>query len=639
MNETQPSVLQQLLSSRLVVIGIGLLIVGILVVGSYFLFFRSAPKAALEPIPEGAVYSQNSITVKLKKEYAPAPTGQNPNWDSLYTRLQTLGVVGYEKVFETDSEDLQYHYSLQLSENASVAQIREEIYKLDAIESAEPDYILTTQATVNDPYYPDMWHFPKIQMENAWNIQTGSSTVRVAVVDTGIDYAHEDFVGRTIIKGKDVSTCDSTLDQLKAAGGNCSQPKAPDTDPMDTNGHGTHVAGTIGAVANNGIGVAGINHEVTLIGIKVLGRGGAGGIPDIANGIIDAADRGAKIINMSLGGEGSCAPNSAIRSSVEYAQKKGALVVVAAGNNAIDASRIAPANCPGVFVIGATGPNDERSSYSNFGSLVSLSAPGGNKTTSACRAAECVTSTWQNNAYISIVGTSMATPHVAGVAALVLAQNPTFTAEQLRTCLLSSADPISTDRPIGGKRLNAYNALNACSESNTPPSVTTTQTSVTPSVTVSPSASPNSQSEYFIKGKVYDDLNKNGNQDANEGNLSGIVIEIIGPTRQTATTGGNGEYSFMNIAPGNYRVVARAGTKVVVENRFVLNNQTPSMQLESPIMFPPETTVPQTTPGVNVVSGTPSPTAAPLFTCREKTTNREVNNRSIQVKYLECTPK
>jgi subtilisin family serine protease len=639
MDDTQSSPLKQILSSKLILIGAGVVILSIIVISGVFFFLRSEQKAELEPIPEGSVYSPNEITIKLKEEYLPAPSGENPQWDALYTKLQNLGVIGYEKVFESDSSDLQYHYKLLLEDGASIEQIRSEIYRLNEIESAEPDYILSTQATVNDPNYPVMWHLPKIQMENAWNIQTGSSGVSVAVVDTGIDYSHEDFAGRTIIKGKDVSTCDSTLDQLTASGGSCSQPKSPDADPMDTNGHGTHVAGTIGAVSNNSTGIAGINWDVTLIGVKVLGRGGAGGIPDIANGIVDAADRGAKIINMSLGGKGTCSPGSAIRSSVEYAQSKGALLVVAAGNNNGDASQIAPANCPGVMVIGATGPNDERASYSNYGSVVSLAAPGGNRGSQNCSSSTCVTSTWLNNGYVPTVGTSMSTPHVAGVAALLLAQNSGFTADQLKSCLINSADSITTDMPIGGKRLNAYNALNSCSDDNTTSTVTPTTTN-SPTSTLSPSPIVNQQNSYYIRGIVYDDKNKNGKRDTDEGTLQGVTVKLKGKTTQSSvTTGNDGVYLFNDLEGGQYRVESLIGNTALKEYRFSLTNQLPNIYLSSAIKVPETLNNPSSTPGVNLTSGTPSPTQAPLFSCKEKITSRQVNNKNIQVKYLECTPK
>jgi subtilisin family serine protease len=638
MNDPQPSsFLQRLLSSKIALILGAVGIVCIFVVSGWVLFMRDTPKSQLAPIPEGAVYSSNSITIKLKEGYLPATKGQNSQWDSLYEKLQQLGVTGYEKVFESDSPDLQYQYKLFLKEDASIEQIRSEIYKLDAIESAEPEYIIGTQATVNDPYYPSMWHLPKVQIENAWNIQTGSASVTVAVVDTGIDYTHEDFSGRTIIRGKDVSTCDDTIAELTATAGNCSQIKTPDADPMDTNGHGTHVAGTIGARANNNIGVSGINWDVTLIGVKVLGRGGAGGISDIAKGIVDAADRGAKVINMSLGGRGTCSTGSPIQSSVNYAIGKGALVVVAAGNENIDAAQIAPANCPGVLVIGATGPNDERATYSNHGSLVSLSAPGGNRGSQNCSASLCVTSTWVSNSYIPSSGTSMAAPHVSGVAALLLAQNPTFTAEQLKTCLINSADTITTDKPIGGKRLNAYNALNACTEDTTNPSVSASPTE-TPSA--APTQAVNQTNAYFIRGRAFDDTNKNFKKDANEGTMAGISVALKGSSTQSPIlTGSDGSFTFNNLTAGSYQVESSIGNKVVMQYRFSLTNQLPNMFLDVPIVFSSDSNNPPSTPGVKVVSGTPSPTQAPLFSCKEKITDREVNNKTIQVKYLECTPK
>src|SRR5690606_7206849 len=117
------------------------------------------------------------------------------------------GVEKYEKVFDSDDPALRYHYRLTLKEGSDVERIREELYKYNEIESSEPDYYFETQTVPNDPYYP-MWHLQKIQMENAWNINKGSTAVTVAVIDTGIDYTHPDFAGVTFVQGKDFVTCD-----------------------------------------------------------------------------------------------------------------------------------------------------------------------------------------------------------------------------------------------------------------------------------------------------------------------------------------------------------------------------------------------------------------------------------------------
>lgn len=605
-------------------------------IGIYIMVSES--KTPQTAIPEDAVYTPDEIVVQFVDGYIPAPAGENKEWDQLYTKLQKLGVQDYKKVFDSNDPDLTRFYTLTLTQGADVEKIRKELYELDEIESSEPDYILYTQATANDSEYSAMWNLHTIDIESAWNVTKGSNSVTVGVVDTGIDYNHPDFAGRAIIKGKDVSTCDSSINELKSSGGRCSKPKQPDNDPMDTNGHGTHVAGTIGAATNNSLGVAGINWDVTLVAVKVLGAGGAGGLSEIAEGLRDAADRGVDVINMSLGGIGTCSQGSMIHAAVEYAKSRGVTIVAAAGNDNNDATSFVPAACPGVITVGATGPNDERAAYSNFGSRVDLAAPGGNKGAAQCRQSNCINSTWIGGKYSSIQGTSMAAPHVSGVAALMLAQNSALTPDDIKRCLIESGDSITTDRPIGGKRLNAYNALNGCiaSENNT---------SVTPevTVTVTPEELPAQVPvEYYIRGLAYDDNNKNLTRDSGENVVSGVALTLSGKTSRTAVTGSDGTYSFMSLQPGSYLLTASVNNRDVMEYRFLLDLNSSSFDI--PIPIPPQMPDDKVTPPVRSdrrtpITGSPTPTPRPLFTCRERTTTREVNNNLIQLKYLDCTPK
>ncbi|HRN96025.1 MAG TPA: S8 family serine peptidase [Candidatus Levybacteria bacterium] len=555
--------------------------------------------------------------------------------------MQALGVEKYEPVFDSDDPTLMYHYRLALKKGSDVQKIREALYKLDEIESSEPDYYIETQAVPNDPQYPTMWSLQKIQAENAWNINKGSNEITVAVIDTGVDYNHPDFKGRTFVAGKDFVTCDNIL--ISGGQGQCIEPRSMDNDPMDDMGHGTHVAGTIGAVSNNGVGVSGINWNVKFMALKTMNknRQAGGSIPDA---IRHAADNGADVINMSLGGVGDCASNSSYQTVINYARNKGVVVIVAAGNgdkqgNPILASRFFPANCQGVIAVGATGSNDERASYSNYGSPVTLAAPGGNRKGAGCSPATCILSTVPGGKYNAEQGTSMAAPHVAGVAALVLAQNPSFGPDDVKKCLVDSADTIKTDMPIG-KRLNAYYALNGCTRSDSP--VVTGSITTTPT-TVLPTEIPGSTSlSYYIKGSVYDDKNKNLTKDADEGMLSGATVVLKGPvSKPTVTTGADGSFVFNDLEPGSYRVEASVGGKPIMEYRFTLNRTLPNIALPVPVIVQPSQDGSPDTPGQpgDGITGTPSPTPRQLFTCKEETTNRQVNNKTIQIKYLKCTPK
>lgn len=653
-NLPQYSSSPQVRSRKLWVILVGIVLLITLVSGSLFMFNRSdEKKEPLPVIPKEAVFSSEEILVQFTPEYAPAKTGVNKKWDTLYSQLQKLGVLSYEKVFDSSDPLLVLHYKLKLKKGTDIIKVREEIYQLEGIKAAEPDYMMTTQSVPNDQYYPQMWDMKKIDMEKAWDITTGSNNVTVAVVDTGIDYNHPDFGGRTIIKGPDFSTCDSTAKEAQAARG-CTRPKAPDNDPMDNMGHGTHVAGTIGAVANNGGGIAGINWNVKLMAVKVMGAGGiASDVTDITKGIQYAIDHGANVINMSLGGQGTCSSGSAYQAVIDYARSKGVTVVVAAGNDNTDATQFVPAACTGVIVVGATGPNDQRASYSNFGNKVDIAAPGGQPVGGSCSASTCILSTWPNGQLNAIPGTSMASPHVAGVAALILAQNPNYSPDDVKRCLINSADPITTDRPIGGRRLNAFNAVNSCSAAN--PNPTVPVSSITPSDM--PGTTPATGGTFVVSGTVYHDDNKNLSKDSAESPYSGIDLNLSGPVSPTkVTTGNSGGYQFGNLTAGAYVLQASLQGSVIMEYRFTVDSSHANWVIDIPIPPQLNTSSPSPTgtgsnggnngggtdqPGSSTtkVSGTPSPTPRMIYSCKERKTTRVVNNKSVQLKYLECTPK
>lgn len=652
MENNTPSVARSSLLKPKKMLLLGGLFILLIAMGGIFVVSRLGEKKdPLTPIPQDALYAHDTLIVKVSEKVIPLDS--NEKGQELFEKLKELGVTKYEKVFTTESLPLAQFYKLTLKKGVDVATIRSEVYALGGVESSEPDYILETQATANDPMLPSMWDMQKIKIETAWDISKGADTVNVAVVDTGIDYTHPDFVGRTIIRGKDFSTCDSSPQDLKNSGGQCTKPKPADDDPMDNMGHGTHVAGTIGAVANNGKGIPGINWNVSLTAVKVLGAGGAGGLAQISQGIQNAVDSGAKVINMSLGGKATCTAGSDIKAVIDYANSQGVTVIAAAGNDNIDASSFTPANCPGVITVGSTGSTDQRAYYSNFGSLVEIAAPGGDKGGQAgkCSQSNCITSTWLGGQYVALQGTSMASPHVAGVAALVIAQNPNFSPSDVLQCMVQSGDPITTDVPLSGKRLNAYNALNGCGGSNTSPTqpiLTVSPTSSVPSPTASVT-----DGQYYIKGMLFKDDNKNLKKDTGESAYPGGDVLLQGTiTRPLVTTGSTGEYSFLNLSQGDYILTTTVAGTQVMEYRFSLTTTEKSLAIDIPI--PPQiTSVPTplvpTTPldrgrGGRTGGGvtgtvTPSPTPRIFYSCRERTTTRNVDNKRVQIKYLDCTPR
>lgn len=293
---------------------------------------------------------------------------------------------------------------------------------------AEPNYIyratgLSAKAHVNDPMFDQLWGMTKIQAPQAWDTTAGDGSVLVAVIDTGVDYDHPDLKGQ-VLKGPDTGNRDA--------------------DPMDDQGHGTHVAGTIAATGDNGTGVVGVAYKTKVLAVKVLGSDGSGDTASIAEGVLKAQQLGARVINMSLGGPEN---SRVLRDAIDQVTAKGTLCVVAAGNENT-ASPTYPAAYGSVLSVGATDRNDKRSPFSNYGTYVDIAAPG----------SEILSST--EKSYQKHDGTSMASPHAAGVAALLLAQNPSLTPAQLKAVMESTGDPTNGFKN-GVKRLNALKALEA----------------------------------------------------------------------------------------------------------------------------------------------------------------------------------
>ncbi|WHY73170.1 S8 family peptidase [Fictibacillus enclensis] len=297
-------------------------------------------------------------------------------------------------------------------------------YKNNAnVEYAEPNYTYKATYTPNDTYFSSYQYAPqKVGAQSAWDVTKGSSSVKVAIVDTGVDYNHPDLAGK-VIKGYDYVDNDS--------------------DPMDLNEHGTHCAGIAAAVTNNSRGIAGMAPNVSVLAVRVLDANGSGSLDDVASGIRYAADQGAKVISLSLGGPSSA---STLQSAVSYAASKGSVVVAAAGNESTSAPSY-PAYYSSAIAVAATDQNDRLASFSNYGSWVDVAAPGVN-----------ILSTIPGGNYAYLSGTSMATPLVAGVAGLLASQGRS--ASQIRSAIENTADKISgTGTYFSKGRVNAANAV------------------------------------------------------------------------------------------------------------------------------------------------------------------------------------
>lgn len=260
-------------------------------------------------------------------------------------------------------------------------------------EYIEPNYIYRKSDPPNDPDYGKQWNLRSINVEGAWD-ETKGSGITVAVIDTGVSPV-PDLKNTKFVKGYDFVN-----DRIEA---------------LDDSGHGTHVAGTIAQSTNNSYGVAGIAYEANLMPLKVLSAEGGGTVADIAEAIRFAADNGADIINMSLGGPGE---SKLMEEAIDYAYQKGVFLVAAAGNSNQNSASY-PARYRHVVGVAALDPAGVKAPYSNFGAGVDISAPGGSQVGQILQ--ETIDPETNSAVFAGFQGTSMAAPHVAGVAALVKA--------------------------------------------------------------------------------------------------------------------------------------------------------------------------------------------------------------------------
>ena len=333
-----------------------------------------------------------------------------------------------------------------------------------ALTSALAAVLVTGPASgaTNDPYRSKQWGLDKIQAEQAWTVAKGAG-VTIAVVDTGVDLGHPDLSTK-IISYQDADIVDSRNKQRNG--------------PQDENGHGTHVAGIAAALTNNGVGVAGTAPDAKILPVRVLDADGSGTTDQVAKGIRYAADKGAKVINLSLGflsglGEvvrvtGGLQP---VYDAVDYAWSKGAVVVIAAGNDAVPLCA-EPSAHPKAVCVGATDSRDVRSFYSNSEVTMTKNfvvAPGGDALTcagdifSTYLRSEPKSSCSPEQGYEALAGTSMATPFVAGVSALLASKG--LGNQAIVNCLISTSDDLGVagrDPVYGYGRVNANRAVTSC---------------------------------------------------------------------------------------------------------------------------------------------------------------------------------
>jgi len=302
------------------------------------------------------------------------------------------------------------------------------------VRSVETDGIVQVLDIPNDQYFSKQWGLTQVQAPEAWDVTHGSPGISIAILDSGIDMDHPDLAAKIV---SDVNFSESPTSN-------------------DINGHGTHVAGIAAAITDNDNGVAGLGGDCSLMNVKVVSNNGVGYYSWIAEGIIWAADNGADVINLSVGGQ---SPSEMLEDAVDYAWSKGVVVVAGAGNNGWSAP-FWPAYYDNCIAVGATNADDSLTSFSQHGSWVDVAAPGSG-----------IYSTVPNDQYDYKQGTSMASPHVAGLSGLLLATAVDVNGngrlnDEVRHIIEATCDDVGIDVAYG--RINAYEAVNFSLAAKTP---------------------------------------------------------------------------------------------------------------------------------------------------------------------------
>jgi thermitase len=440
-----------LMKRMIIAIGVAILLTLVLTSGSRLTGARAQKSVnKYRPFGQAEQFVPNRVLVKFRQGIMP---------DHARNIIAALGARDADEL-----PNIGVHV-LDLPEQADERGFAEAMAQRPEVEFAELDRIVRPADVVpNDLWYANWeWHLPKISSPAAWGSTTGSDSIIIAIIDTGVEGTHEDLMGN-LVPGRNIYNNNA--------------------DASDVSGHGTNVAGVAGARGNNGLGVAGVCWTCKIMPIRVTDANSYATWSNLASGLTWAADHAARVANLSFE---SVSDSSTVKSAAQYFQGKGGVCVGAAGNQSVFNS--SPDN-PYILTISASDQNDLLWSYSNYGNNVDLAGPAGGYTTA------------RGNTYMYMGGTSMAAPVVAGVAALVLSVNPNLTPAQVQDILKNSADDrgaLGWDIYYGWGRVNAARAVNMAAGGNvgdtTPPAVSIASpaagATVSGYVTVQVSASDN----------------------------------------------------------------------------------------------------------------------------------------------------
>ncbi|MET3602871.1 serine protease [Sphaerotilus sulfidivorans] len=459
--------------------------------------------------------------------------------------------------------------------------------------SVEPDLVMLPQWVPSDSQFASQWHYYEavggINLPAAWDRSLGAG-VRVAVIDTG--YRPHADLAANIVGGYDFIADTATANDGNGRDADARDPG--DWCSSSSSWHGTHVAGTIAAVTNNGLGVAGVAPSARIVPVRVLGTCG-GYTSDIAAGVVWASGGTvsgvpanaypARVLNLSLGGSGAC--GTTMQNAINSARSRSAMLVIAAGNSNINASNASPANCAGVITVGATTRTGARASFSNYGSVVDVAAPGAG-ILSTLNAGSTVPGA---DSYASYNGTSMATPHVAGVAALMLAKNAALTPDQVESMLKSSARafPVSpgTTTTIGTGIVDAKKAVDtamgsqptALAEGESNNTVATARAVTVAHARIAGTVASTTDTDYFrVSVAAGRTLSATLNHTASTQNYQLYLYNAAGTSALASSTRAAGQPETVTVRNGttaavNYlvRVVYASGGTGSTSGRYVLN--------------------------------------------------------------------
>ena len=459
--------------------------------------------------------------------------------------------------------------------------------------SVEPDLVMLPQWVPSDSQFASQWHYYEavggINLPAAWDRSLGAG-VRVAVIDTG--YRPHADLAANIVGGYDFIADTATANDGNGRDADARDPG--DWCSSSSSWHGTHVAGTIAAVTNNGLGVAGVAPSARIVPVRVLGRCG-GYTSDIAAGVVWASGGTvsgipanaypARVLNLSLGGSGAC--GTTMQNAINSARSRSAMLVIAAGNSNINASNASPANCAGVITVGATTRTGARASFSNYGSVVDVAAPGAG-ILSTLNAGSTVPGA---DSYASYNGTSMATPHVAGVAALMLAKNAALTPDQVESMLKSSARafPVSpgTTTTIGTGIVDAKKAVDtamgsqptALAEGESNNTVATARAVTVAHARIAGTVASTTDTDYFrVSVAAGRTLSATLNHTVSTQNYQLYLYNAAGTSALASSTRAAGQPETVTVRNGttaavNYlvRVVYASGGTGSTSGRYVLN--------------------------------------------------------------------